>query len=427
MTRRRRWMIVLGLALILALMPTGARVAASKDGAYEVWVIDQSDTTADGGGTLYIYRGEDVSGQDAGQAVPEAIDLGGAARDLCLATTGSAPRRPHMFMFNAANTHAAIAFVATGHVLFMSSHTREPVGCLDVGVQAHAVMISNDDTFALVANQNGKLLQRITTDYETDTFTIDNAATLNLATCTTPNGAACQDPVLRPDTAPICPALDSENRLAFITLRGGGLFVVDPHDTPMRLIAEYDKATVHPDGCGGIEANGKMYINSGGPLHGDLYAFDLVLFNDEGNPPNYPAPFVVFSQDDRKPDSHGVTRTKHSRYVWAGGRAANDITVVDAVTDSVVNQFTLVGTVSGDPAPDIMDISPSGNRVFVALRGAIPLTGGATATGSTPGVGVVRVEQGGRTGTLFTRIPITHAVGGVERADPHGLAVRRVP
>ena len=24
---------------------------------YEVWVIDQSDTTPDGGGTLYIYQG----------------------------------------------------------------------------------------------------------------------------------------------------------------------------------------------------------------------------------------------------------------------------------------------------------------------------------------------------------------------------------
>lgn len=74
-----------------------------------------------------------------------------------------------------------------------------------------------------------------------------------------------------------------------------------------------------------------------------------------------------------------------------------------------------------------MDIAPSGNRVFIALRGPNPLTGNApgvnNAVGSTPGVGVVRVEQHGRRGALQA-IPITHVVSGVELADPHGLRVR---
>ncbi|WP_437513801.1 hypothetical protein [Sorangium sp. So ce1099] len=39
----------------------------------------------------------------------------------------------------------------------------------------------------LVANQNGKKLERINTDFATGAFTQDPAATLNLATsCTTP-------------------------------------------------------------------------------------------------------------------------------------------------------------------------------------------------------------------------------------------------
>jgi hypothetical protein len=41
-------------------------------------------------------------------------------------------------------------------------------------------------------------------------------------------------------------------------------------------------------------------------------------------------------------------------------------------------------------------------RVFVfgSLRSLTPLTGGATATGATPGVGVIRVDGVGRSGTL---------------------------
>lgn len=94
-------------------------------------------------------------------------------------------------------------------MLFLDAATREPVGCVDVGAQAHAAYPSPDESNIVVANQNGKLLQRIATDYATDSFVLQDAATLDLATCTTPNGFACQDPDLRPDNAPICPIIDA--------------------------------------------------------------------------------------------------------------------------------------------------------------------------------------------------------------------------
>jgi DNA-binding beta-propeller fold protein YncE len=412
---------------------TAARPDDNDDAEYEVWVIDQSNTkdedgngTLDSGGTLYIYQGDDVSGDDAAAAVPETLDLGGPARDLCLAQTGTAPVRPHMFFFNPGRTHAVIAFVATGHVLFMNTETKTPVQCLDVGVQAHAAVPSNDQTFIVVANQNGRLLQRINTDYATNTFTLDNAATLDLATCTTPSGAPCQDPVLRPSNRPICPVIDESDNFTFVTLAGGGLFVINSRTTPMSIIGEYDKNAVHPEGCGGVQASGRMYINSGGPLEADLYSFPLSGYTG-ANPPNTPAPTLVYTHDGTPSDSHGTTRTKHERYVWVGERFGNNITVVDTDSNSVVNQFTLVGPVSIDPAPDLMDISPSGNRVFMALRGPNPLTANNptfnNAVGTTPGVGIVRVQEGGRTGTFFARVPISHIVDGVERADPHGLRV----
>ena len=425
--------LLLALAAV-SIAALASRPAAADEAAYEVWAIDQSDTTADGGGTLYIYQGDALTGQDAATAVPEVIDLGSAARSLCLAQTGTAPRRPHMLLFNAAHSHAIVSFVATGHVLFMDAATRTPVACLDVGLQAHAAFPSLDQTYVVVANQNGKLLQRINTDYMTNTFALDGAATLDLATCTTPNGAACQDATLRPDNAPICPVIDSTSHFTFVTLRGGGLFVVDSTATPMAIVAEYDKATVHPNGCGGVEVVGKVYINSGGgtpanPLESDLYAFPLSGFSTTPNPPNTPAPMIVFSHDARGfVDSHGAILTKHGRFLWVTDRAANRIVVVDAKSDTVVNEIDLTGAVSNDPAPDLMDISPSGNRVFLALRGPNPLTanvpGVNNAVGSTPGVGVVRVERNGQRGVLQAIAPISHVVSGVERADLHGLRIR---
>jgi hypothetical protein len=410
-------------------LPVGA-IAAE----YEVWVIDQSDTTPDGGGRLYIYQGRSLTGGAAASAVPEIIDLGGAAQRFCVEKSGSAPRRPHMINFNHTHSHAIVSYVTSGHVLFMAAATRTPVACVDVGEEAHAAFPSPDQSHVVVANQNGKLLQRIRTDYAANAFTLEPAATLDLARCRTPSGAACEDPVLRPDNAPVCPVIDSTGRLTFVTLRGGGLLVVDSTTTPMAILAEYDRATVHPNGCGGAEAAGKMYIRAGGgsaadPVHSDLYAFPLSRYSTTGHAPNTPALTLVFSHDDRRfVDAHGGTLTKGGRFLWVGDRFANRLIDVDTATDRVVNEIGLSGRVSSDPAPDILDVAPTGDWLFISLRGPTPLSanvrGVDNAVGSTPGVGVVRVEPDGWRGTLVGVAPITRVVDGVERADPHGLKVR---
>jgi DNA-binding beta-propeller fold protein YncE len=370
---------------------------------------------------------------DAAAAEPEFIDLGGEASAFCLERTGTAPKRPHMLMFNAGNTHAVLAFVATGHVLFMEAATRAPVACLDVGEQAHAAYPSPDESYVVVANQNGKLLQRLTTDYASGTFALDEAATLNLATCVTPSGAACEDPTLRPDNAPVCPIIESGGRFTAVTLRGGGLFVVDTLATPMAIVAEYDRQTIRPNGCGGLETSGKLYLNAGGgtklvPYAADLYAFPLNALSTRPSPPNTPAPTTVFSYGDEGADAHGAVLTGGGAYVWVADRAANRIIVVDTALDEAVEEIDLTGPLTPDPAPDLMDVSPDGAWVFLALRGPQPLTanveGVDNAVGASPGLGVVRVGPDGRTGELVGLAPISHAGDGGEIADPHGLRVR---
>ena len=166
-----------GLATLLGLtLAAAAGVAAAGDGSpaaahgggakgHEVWAVDQSNTDGTtSGGTLYVYDGTALGGRRAGKARPERIDLGAAAKDLCMAETGSAPVRPHMLLFNASRSHGVLSFVASGHVLFLDAKRRTPVACIDAGLQAHAAVPAPDESYVIVANQNGKLVQRISTE-----------------------------------------------------------------------------------------------------------------------------------------------------------------------------------------------------------------------------------------------------------------------
>ena len=420
------------LLAMLVLALGGAAGAGGGGKGYEVWTVDQSNSTGTtSGGTLYVYDGSSLERRGAA-AVPERIDLGGAVTSLCLERTGTAPVRPHMLLFNRGHSHAILSFVASGHVVFFDAATRAPLACIDVGVQAHAAVPAPDESYVVVANQNGKLLQRISTDYETNTFALEAGATLDLATGTTPSGALRQDPALRPDNAPICPLVDSTSRFAFVTLRGGGLFVVDATATPMRIVAEYDRETVHGNGCGGLEGNGRMYVNSGGGTAAnmsefDVYSFPLAAYSPTPSAPNTPAPTLVVSLDGgHEADSHGAMLTTQGRFLWVADRIGNRIVVIKTATGRMVGEFPLAGALSSDPSPDLLDISPTGDLAFVSLRGALPLSGDPHAsTGNTPGLGLIQVKKDGRTGTLrgIARIANVDAAG-IDRADPHGLRVR---
>ena len=441
----------------MALLAATFVVAASGNNKYEVWAIDQSNSPGKSyGGTIYIWDGHDLENKNQ-HAKAEKVDLGGAAAALCLRLTDANPVRPHMLTMNASNTHAIISFVASGHVLFMNADTRQPVQCIRTSTgstgarQVHQSFPAPDETYVAVANQNGKLYERINTNYATQTFVLDPAAKIDLATCTTPNGFPCQSVALRPDNAPICPIIDSTSTLNFVTLRGGGLFVIDGKTTPMTIVAEYDKAIVHPNGCLGVQFGNKVYLDSGGGTATNLFEADLYAFPlgpglySATNGPNLPMPKVVFSEDVDDADTHGAALTKHGKYLWIADRGRNFIFVVDTETDVVVNRINLLpalqslsqfskagmrksdgGHVSSDPTPDLLFLSPNGGHMFATLRGPNPLTADPhVSTGALPGVGVIKITESGRDGVFESIAPMTNVdAGGVERADAHALWVR---
>lgn len=422
---------------VLAMVTTRSAGAGSKD--YEVWIVDQSNTNGlTYGGAIHIFDGRDLETTNPTTAAPIAvIDLAGATSALCLASTSANPVRPHMVVFNKGNTHAALTFVASGHVVFYDAVTRAPVSCLRMapGVggarQAHAGWPTEDDQYLLVANQNGKRFERIRTDYASGTFTYEPTAAVDLANGVTPNGAPRQAAGLRPDNAPICPFVASNNGPAFVSLRGGGLFMVDWQATPMSIVGEYDAATVPANGCGFIEAKGWVFADGGGGTASNLDGFAVYRFPMTGysaaNPPNVPALQMLYEdQESHDRDAHGPAVTAQERYTWIFDRGANVAEVFDSASGERVNTVNLVSPFSADPTVDLIGESPDRKFFFGTLRGPTPLSGDPhSSTGLTPGLLVMKLKSGGRDMQVRGLVPISNRdAAGIERADAHGIRVR---
>lgn len=411
--------LLVGLPFLLLQVSYASHVAG-----YEVWVLDQSDTSTEGGGTLYIYNGSDFGKSYRGN--PEVINLADIAKGI----GDGVGKRPHMVFFNSEQTYAIISNVATGHIYFMDADSKELVSSIRMGKDgdemrgAHAAIPAPDSSMVIVANH--KKLERIDTDYANNNYSYNPDAAINLAE---------MEDETHPDNWIVCPIFTTDSRYVFATLRGGGLYAIDVKSSPMEIVASFGNDQINPNGCGGAtdQEGSTMYINSGGgtgghPLGSDVYAFELSGLSDD--PPSVSEPERILSREGFV-DSHGMLLTKNDRYLWTTDRAANLIEIIDVASKEVVNQIDLTkGNDDSDPAPDLIFTSPHRTVAFATLRGPSPLTANVkdvnNAVGSSPGLGVIRISMDGRTGTLLYVVPISHIFEGEERADPHGIAVRQL-
>lgn len=401
--------------LILLTLSLGGGIPSAT--AYEVWLTDQSDTGKESGGFLYIYDGAQLSANPSTAKPTQTIDFSGDLGKFCEEATKKPVRRPHMLFFNAKQDHALISFLS-GHVLFLDAATKKPDACLSMGKNVHAAWPTPNEKMALAANIAEKKLIRISTDYGAHKFSFDSEKdVINLGALESGE---------RPDNSPICPITDSTSTYGIVTLRGGGLIVVDVTATPMKVVATLDNNQVHPAGCGGIEAGGTLYINSGGgwpiaPLSYDIYALDMTKL------PKSVSAKLLSERDSRFADSHGMAAV--GRYLWSADRAGNNVEIIDTLSNLSVGSVDLVTSANNDPAPDLMDIAPDGQYVFVGLRGPTPLTGNDknvnNAKGTIPGVGVIHVDAGGKIGHYKGQASISNMKDGKETADTHGIAVRK--
>ena len=274
----------------------------------------------------------------------------------------------------------------------------------------HMAFFSADGTKLVVANLAAKLLERIDYDAETDTFTFNKAATLDLVggrdltaleaqadatlpggkvageysnfqPTTTPSGALKEGPG-RPNNVVVCPAISSDNQHVYVTFGGGGLFVVDMTTEPMSIVAEYTNDVISAAGCGGREAGGSMFLNAGVSASGagaddsTFIMYRLPLdYPDGANPqtvPNTP-PVVKFYEEKTlgiteaaglaaRRDAHGLAVSANSRYLYQFDRIQNKAEVFD------------VGKIISDPAATLEEQA-------IAHAGTIDLTGSRHCVG----------------------------------------------
>ena len=274
----------------------------------------------------------------------------------------------------------------------------------------HMAFFSADGTKLIVANLAAKLLERIDYDAETDTFTFNKVATLDLVggrdltameadadstlpggsvvgeysnfqPTTTPSGALKEGPG-RPNNVVVCPAISSDNQHVYVTFGGGGLFVVDITTEPMSIVAEYTNDVISAAGCGGREAGGSMYLNAGVSASGagaddsTFIMYRLPLdYPDGANPhtvPNTP-PVVKFYEEKtlgitdeaklaERRDAHGLAVSANARYLYQFDRIQNKAEVFD------------VGKIINDPAATLEEQA-------IAHAGTIDLTGSGHCVG----------------------------------------------
>lgn len=449
---------------------TGMLSQVVQAGGYEVWVTDQNNTvgysTANPrgthGGRLLIYDSADLDREEGPLNQPtiyfmdQMFAVGGPNN-----TTGAAVTRPHMLAVNPMYDYVALTFVSSGHVAILHGTTKQPKAFFRMSTgyagqrQAHAALWTPDGQSLVVANQNGRLLERIVYDPSTDTFAHDTAATLDLATCTTPNGFPCQSttpleeheagyigPNNRPDNAPICPFITDSGK-TMVTLRGGGLLVVDPQTTPMSIVAEYGTSVVGRDGCGAIQHKKNIYLNSGaGALSVNGSEISLYEFKDhfpsapEFLAPNAPGhlPDLFFRDNGPGRDVHGQGITAGGNYLWSLDREYNVVEIFRLPSKQHVTTLDLRASgVSHDPTPDLIMLSPLGNRFYVTMRGInLPVGANLTSPGGTPGLAILDITGAGATGSLSHMLPISFpspvytdpADSRHNDSDPHGLAIR---
>jgi DNA-binding beta-propeller fold protein YncE len=396
-----------------ATAPSTAPTASPAPPSYELWVVDQAETTPTGGGTLYIYKGADLKA--TAPAPTYTVNLGEAA----VGVGDGVGKHGHSIAFNPAMTHAVISYVDSGHVQVIRASDRKVVASIKVTGNAavgpaapHASAITPAGDAIIVANQGGKRLQRISADFKNDLYKLDSAADLDLSLL---------EDADHPGNLPVIPVFTPDGRYVYVPMRGGGAYVIDYQATPMKTVATLGKSGIGPQSCCATFVKDTVWTTAQGGATATTTSFNLYQVTGL---PDKPVAKKILARTGNV-ESHSVILV--GQYLWLADRFANTLDIVDQAGDTRTMSLASGPLAGRDPAPDIMALSPDESTVFVALRGKTPVTsnikGLDNAVGDVGGFAIITVKDGGRDAAVSSFVALPMAAG-ASVVDPHGLRVR---
>jgi hypothetical protein len=374
------------IGIVLAVSPALAR----NIDRYEIWGADQSNSVSGvesrgvNGGWIWVWDSQDVQrqlrfGQEAKPLGCDGNNRPGDGpcdiRDVFPAslveydgsgnptgkTLGDLPAfgRLHGLRPDPQNKYINANIFAPngGYVGIIDGETKEAIALFhvtatNVGRSVHMSFWSSDGSALLVANLDGKVLERIDITRDRSGKIVD--ATFNKSAALaigngmtivedakvylgnngqgkvmmgrisgsyeeadfgelTPNGYCKENGCTsgsdadlggRPNNVIICP-IPSDRDFDYITLGGGGLLVANIKTTPMSIVGEYSNQVFNGAGCGGVQTGNDMWLNAGVAASGagatqstfTIYSFNDRDFNTTPNQPNTPTPRLVYKDD----------------------------------------------------------------------------------------------------------------------------------
>ncbi len=572
---------VLLLISTLMLLPFLVHAQGKNKIPYEIWGADQSNSVAGAGSRgvdgslIWVWKSEDVKKQIKWETTAQPLGCDGnnvpgeGPCDLKQVFPGTLAEyddneatgaflsdylygRLHGMLPDPQNRYMNINLFGPGNgfIGILDGATKEAVALFRVtgttsGQRVHMSFWNSDGSALLVANLNGKVLERI--DISRDRHgkiigaAFNQSASLGVGKSMdvtasakvylglnaqgnpmlgsivgdyanadlgdlTPAGKCRENDCSsgpngemggRANNVIICPIV-SDNDNAYITLGGGGLLIADTKATPMTIVGEYSQQVINGAGCGGVQVRNKMWLNAGvsaseAPGAGNVQStFTVYTIEDDAfempQAENTPLPTIVFKDIDTtdgnaantatigniegdpnpnttgqlpgittRRDSHGMARTLSGRYVHTVDRIQNVVESINTKTFrrttynltshfgfgqwpgacQAASVFDDPNLPSNDPAPDLIENTPDGRYLAVALRGPIPVSVTHSAQGSCPGVGIIQLFGRGKRGRLATVLRTTNMVDdtpmsapgghnyrGFEHSDIHGASVR---
>lgn len=365
-------------AAALAMSVAAAGPAAAQDPSYEIWALDQ------GTGVVHVY-GADL--QEVGQ-----IDL-----------TAQGVKTPHMIDFNSDHSYAVIASTASGDVTIIRTEDRSVAAVLKTGPGTHMASVLPDDSAIIVdvigaadAERDGRIVE-ITADFAAGRFEVGRSLTI------------AEDPLFQEsadkfkDVGAVCHDYSRDGRHAYVTLGpglpNGGLVILDTAEFKLVKVFGPEELKVN---CGTLlTPDGRhMLVNGGSAEAGLWYAIDTSTLE------------VVKEGQSGGNDAHGVWATPDGSEIWMVNRVSSSGISLDAATLEQKGDLAEVGK-----TPDIIAMSPDGERAFISLRGPNPVTAPHVAIGETPGFAVIGIAD-------RKLQEVVQPAEGNAQSDFHGIGVR---